>query len=130
MPIQIPTDGHGASLTFSGLVANIIKISGGGATRAAIDITHLGTTVSKSYIPAKLVEPEDITAEIEFDPQSALPVNGAAGTLVINWADATTSIWTYANAFVKSITVGGAASGERMTASVTWQISGLPVVST
>ena len=64
MPIQVPQDGHGATLTFSGLAANIIKISGGGANRAAIDVTHMGTLVAKQFIPAKLIELEDITAEI------------------------------------------------------------------
>ena len=129
MPIQVPQDGHGATLTFSGLAANIIKISGGGANRAAIDVTHMGTLVAKQFIPAKLIELEDITAEIEFDPQSYLPIDGVAGTLVITWADVLTSTWTFANAFVKGTPVSGASSGERMTASVTWQLNGKPVIT-
>lgn len=129
MPIQVPTDGHGATLTFAGFAANIIKISGGGATRPEIEITHLGTTVSKQYIPAKLIEMEDVTAEIEFDPQAYLPIDGAIGTLTITWADAGGAIWAWASAFVKGAPVGGAATGERMTASVTWRVNGKPTIT-
>lgn len=130
MPITAAADGQGATLTFSGFVANLLSIDGPNFSRPSIKATHMGSTVSETYIPADLVEPGEINAEVEFDVQSLPPITGPINTMVIVWGSgATTKTWTWTNGAFMTSFKGGAKSGERMTGSATFKLTALPVVS-
>lgn len=130
MPITAAADGHGATLTFAGFVANLLGIDGPNLSRDGIDSTHMGTTVSKDYIPADLVEPGEISCEVEFDVQAVPPITGPKQTLVIVWGSgATLKTWTWTNAAFMTGFKGGAKSGERMTGTASFKVTALPVVS-
>ena len=131
MTITAACDGHGTTLTFSGFEANIIGITGPNFSRDSIEITHMGTTVAKNFIPAELVTTGDISCEIEFDVQAVPPIaNGPKQTLIIVWGSvATTKTWTWTNAAFMTEFSGGAKSGDRMTGTVTFKTTAMPVVS-
>ncbi len=130
MPITAAADGHGATLTFAGFVANLLSIDGPNFSRPAIESTHMGSTTSRSYIPADLVEPGEISCEVEFDVQALPPISGAAATLVIVWGSgATLKTWTWTNGAFMTSYKGGAKTGERMTGSATFKLTLMPVVS-
>ncbi len=130
MPITAAADGQGTTLTFSGFIANLISVDGPNFSRPAIEATHMGTTVARTYIPADLIEPGEVNCEVEFDVQALPPIGGAAATLVIVWGSgATTKTWTWTNGAFMTSFKGGAKTGERMTGSATFKLTVLPVVS-
>jgi hypothetical protein len=120
------SDGHGGTLTFSGLSGNIISIEMSGATREQIDDTHLGSE-SKTSTPAALVDWGEATAEIDFDYSYIPPIENAKSTLVVVTSNGKT--WTCANAFCTSFKPSGIQSGQRMTASVAFKLNTKPVIS-
>ena len=130
MPITPAADGHGAELTFAGFVAHILSIDGPNFSRPAIESTHMGTTGARSYIPADLIEPGEISTEVEFDVQALPPIGGPVGTLVIVWGSgATLKTWTWTNGAFMTSFKGGGKTGERMTGSATFKLTLMPVIS-
>ena len=123
-------DGTGTSILFgtSGFNADIIGVDGPGATREAIDCTHLGTVDAMEFIPQTLADYGEIGLELVFDPDLEPPILDPAETVTITFplpagkstpADwASSAFWTnYAPAV---------AIGERMTVSGTLKVSGKP----
>jgi hypothetical protein len=128
MPIRNPADGHGATLTFSGFVANITSISGPSWARDEIDTVHLGTVDWKTFIPADLADPGEISGECEFDPQALPPILGDPATLTIVWGNEEEDQYA-TTAFMKAFSVTGGSTGERMKASFTFRASGAPTIT-
>lgn len=94
MPLTA-TDGLGASLTLgtSTWETNtlITSISPSGATREALDTTHLGTTGAKSFVPADLPDNGGFTVEFIADR----PSNTSNTTFTLLAAAAETATITY-----------------------------------
>ena len=128
MTIPNAADGHGTTLTFSGLVANMISIDGPSFSREQIDTTHLGTTVTKTSTPADLFDAGEISVEIEFDPSYIVPIDGTTGSLAVRWAGATPATWTWSSAYCTSFKTG-AQTGQRLAATVGFKLNGKPVIS-
>jgi len=127
MPAPIAaSDGHGSTITFSGLTGNIISIDGAQATREQIDTTHLGS-LTKTSTPTALADFGETTIEIEYDYTALPPIQGAKGTLTIVWSTGRT--WTYSNAYCINCKPSGAQSGQRITATVGFKLNGAPVIS-
>ena len=61
--------GNSATLTLgtSGFTGSIIEIGGSEETRAALENSHLGTTVHKTYTPDDLIEPGEFTGRYYVD---------------------------------------------------------------
>lgn len=128
MPIRNPADGHGATLTFAGFVANIIDINLPTWMREAIDKTHMGTVDWKESMPADLADPGEITGTCEFDAQALPPILEAEDTLTIVLGNAEGDQFI-TQAFMTSF--GGAAlkTGERMTCSFAFKCTGEPTLT-
>lgn len=129
MPITPAADGHGAVVTFAGFLAHLIGVNGPSLARDAIETTHMGTTGAKTYTPADLVDAGELSLEVEFDPQAVPPIDGPAGELELVWGTVPAITWTWQDAFMTGFQIGGAKTGERMTATVVFKLSSLPTVS-
>ena len=67
-----PDLGTGAILTFAGITVNLTSIGMSGISREAIDTTHLGSSVAKSYLPSDLYEPGSLECEFQVDTTGPL----------------------------------------------------------
>jgi len=115
--------GHGTTLTFSGFAADLISINGPSTSRGSVDTTSMATTTAKTYIPAALYDPGEVSATVVFetddDPVDAMTAT-AATTLTITWPNSAT--WA-CSAFMTGHTPS-AEMEEMMTAEVTFQCTG------
>jgi len=115
--------GTGASISFdSGFFAEILSISPPSGTRKAIDTSHMGTTTAMTFTPGDLVDWGSIEVEIAFDPGVRPPIDDAAETCTITFADsgaATISCTAFMTDFKSSVPLE-----DRMTASCTLKVTG------
>jgi hypothetical protein len=122
------TDGSLATLTFAGLVGDITGFSWSGMTRETIDTTALANTVMKSFISATLLDPGEISAEINVDANPTVPLTTYArtgGALVFTFKDSTGSVRTCTtNAICTSCDPVNVSAGEQITCSMTFKITG------
>ena len=129
MPIPAPADAKGSTFTFSGFSANIITIDPPGMTRAAIEVTHLGTSQVKNYIPAKLAEAGDVSITFEFDPSQVPPILNAAASLSIYFASSVPQTWTWTNAFMTAYNPESLEVGKKFVAKATFKLPSFPTIS-
>ena len=84
----------GITITFnSGFFAEILDVSPPGATREWLKISHQGTTGAHEFTPAKLVDWGECGVELQFDPDTKPPMNDAAETVTITFANGAT--WAF-----------------------------------
>lgn len=125
MPIQ---EGTGASVTFgtSGFTANFTELSIDGMSRPAIDTTHLGTTVARTFIPSELVDNGEFGIEFQWDPDDYPPIDQAAETITLTFplSSSGSSAATFQFTGFMTDFSGGIQVGELMTGSGTIKISG------
>ena len=69
----------------STFTAAITGISVSGMERGAIDVTHLGSTTFKDYIPATLSDPGQVEATFLADPDQPAPIGAAVETLTVTF---------------------------------------------
>jgi len=79
--------GNGTTLTLSstGAVGNVRRITGNEETLGKIGVSHLGTTGHNEYIPGDLSEPGEVTFEVELDPTTAKPGLGTVETATVTF---------------------------------------------
>lgn len=112
----------------SGFSSAVTGIGIEGQERVAIETSHFGTTGFKEYIAAKLVEPGEITLEVQFDPDDIPPISGAAETLTITFPLPTgqsTAANVAGTGFVTSWSASLEDQDGLMTAEVTFKWDGL-----
>lgn len=125
MPVD---NGTGASITFgtSSFTANITAINGESIERASIETSHLGTTTARTFIPGDLFDPGSISLDIQFDPDTEPPWNGATETVTITFplssAGTTAADWE-ASGFMTSFDYGVPLE-ELMTGTMTVKLTG------
>lgn len=123
--------GTGTTLTMpvSSFAAVIISLDGPGNERASVDTTTMATTSNMTKIPASLVDGGTLTLEVEFDGTVDPPIDAAIETaMVIDWAGlGTLNKWTFGG-FCTGFTPT-ASIDERMTASMTIEVSGAITIS-
>ena len=123
-----PDNGTGATIVFgtSGFAGEITGFSAPNESRVSIDVSHLAST-SMTYIPGDLVEGGEVSLDLNFNPDYAVPVSGAAETITISYAlrsgDSTASTWAFTG-FVTDHTPS-VPFEDRMTATVTIKVSGV-----
>jgi Lambda phage tail tube protein, TTP len=122
MPAVTPDTGLGAAITFSsGFMARMLSIEISGIERAELESTHMGTTgAAKTFVPADLYDPGEMTVEMHFDTDASPPITGAAETVTITWPDAET--WA-CSGFLKSFAMN-APTEEFMTATAVIKFTG------
>ena len=121
----VPT-GTTAVFGTSGFSMNVDSIEWSGATREAINTSHMGTSSSHTFVPADLVDQGEITLNVHYDPDVTPPQNGDAETLTITWplqtGDATSAKWS-ASVFLVDFGFS-AAKEDKATASVKVKVTG------
>lgn len=124
----MPDIGHGCTVTFSGFVGVYQEIDGPGLERDAVETTHMTSTSGyREFIPG-LIDAGEVTAPLNFDPNTNPPIASAAGTLTITWpipdGGSTGATWA-CSAFVTSYKPT-APVDDRMTCEITWKLTGVP----
>lgn len=69
----------------SSFTASISAVNVTGMERAAIDVTHLGSTTYRDFIPGDLSNPGTVEATFWFDPNEQPPIAAAPETLTVTW---------------------------------------------
>lgn len=122
--------GTGAVFTFvtTALSLDLTSIEWGGISREPIDVTHLGSTPAKEFIPGDLYDAGEITIEGLLDPNDgdAVPISGAAETMRITFpipaGGVGGAVWE-ASGFITEYEVG-VPMEEEMTFSATIKLTG------
>lgn len=120
--------GTGTSISFgtSGFTAEVLGINHNGVERPAIETSHLGTTVAKTFMPGDLVDQGEISLDIAFNPNILPPIKAAAETIVITFP-VPSGLSTGATYTFTGFCTGASSTilfEERMTATITVKISG------
>jgi hypothetical protein len=122
--------GTGATFEFvtTGLTLDLTSIEVSGVAREAVDITHLGTTVAKAFIPGDLYDPGEISFEGLLDPQDGdtFPITGASETMRVTFptpSGLTTPAKFECTGFVTEYEFG-VPMEEEMTFSMTIKLTG------
>lgn len=120
--------GTGSTITFatSAFSADLLSVNGSGASREAVETTHMGTSTAHTFVPADIPDNGEISIEIAFvgnlDIASDL-LAAAAETITIDWAGTGIGYkWAFTG-FCTGFDVTGEINS-RMTANVTLKISG------
>lgn len=122
-------EGTGATISFATSVftSDLISLTLNEAAREALETTHLGTLVSKTFKPGKLVNVGTISAEFDFNPAANSLISNPAETITITYPLET------GQATAARVTFSGFVTGEGgvelkvdalMRIKVTIQISG------
>ena len=113
--------GTGIAITFdSGFFAEIVSVNHTGLSRAAINSSHMGTTVAHTFTAAKLFDPGQLEVELHFDPDTRPPIDDAAATATVTFPGGDT--WA-ASAFMTDFEYTGPFE-DKMTARGTLKYSG------
>ena len=118
----------GATVTFgtSSFTTNLDSIALGGATREAINTSHMGTTSSHTFSPSDLVDEGTVTLSGHFDPDTEPPKDGASETVTITWplesGESSNATWA-ATMFVVGHSFD-APNEDKATASIELKVAG------
>lgn len=111
MPAEI---GNGTTITFStGFFAEITRFNHSGMSREAIDQSHFGSTVARSYRPGVLADMGEIEIECHFRPGVKPPINGAAESITITFPDSGAATWQFSG-FLTGFEYGAELEGKYM----------------
>jgi len=120
--------GTGTAIAFgtSSFTASVLSLSGSDIAREDIDITHMGSTGYKEFMPSDLVDGGSIEMEIAFDPDEQPPISAAAEEITITFPIATgnsTGATFVFNGYVSSWS-WETPMEEAMTATITIKVNG------
>ena len=111
--------GTGATLTFSGMTANLLSIGGISMERGSLNTSHMGTTANHTFIPLSLTDNGEVEAEFEFNGNDNPPISTAASSLVIVLSGNTMTASAFMTNYSASVPLE-----DKCTATATWKISG------
>jgi hypothetical protein len=117
--------GTGTTLTFTGVNAEVLNLSWS-INRASVQTSHLGTTVSHTFLPGSLYDGGEVTAECHLKDTDTLLPTGAAGTLTITFAGgsgATSDADWEAQAFLTGIEMNNPLE-DVITTTMTFKVTG------
>lgn len=132
MAVGVPDDGLGATLTLGTSTwesnAVITSITPDAITREALDTTHLGTTVARTFIPSDLRDNGGFSCEFIADAgggnATTMPPMTTAETATITYAPpsgSTNGATISGSAFCTEYTPQSAAPGELMKGTIKWK---------
>lgn len=124
--------GTGTTLAFGTLTGGMTNISHSGSSRPVILLPHMGTTVTVPKVPGALTNWGSVTADILFDPDTDLATWLAEHVkdpddLIITFPGGT--IFTAGSAFIAGEDLFGVPVEDAMTASITFELNTLPVIT-
>ena len=75
----------GITIAFdTGFFAEVLSISPSGMTREPIDVTHMGTTGAREFMPSTLVTNGTVDIEFAYIPGTTPPIQDAVANPVVN----------------------------------------------
>lgn len=128
----------GIVITFdSGFFAEITSVSWSGISRPSIDVSHMGIAAAGAgdfgnalFLPGDIVDPGELSLELHFNPNDAIPIASAAETITITWplvgVDVTANTFA-GSGFMTDFEITGSLE-EKMTATATLKMSGAVTV--
>ena len=128
---QVGFPSNQTTVVFGSSIGEVISISGPGISRTAVDVTHLTSTQNyHEFIPGT-IDSGEVTCEMNLDADATIPIEAAAGTLVITWfdgMDTTSMVWSgvttwSASAFCTGYEVNAPAD-DRVTVSIKFKLTG------
>jgi len=88
--------GTGTSITFdSGFLGELLSISPPNASREAIDVSHMGTSLNRAKLPSKLTNWNQLSGTMGYDPSEAPPMTSDAEAIVITFANSAATTWSF-----------------------------------
>lgn len=122
-------DGGSPTETFTTLGVEIMSITPPGMSRDSIDVTHMSSPNTAREFIAGLIDSGEFTIEFNFIPATSDAVFTALQAARGNWQIllANSIAWTFA-AFCTGYTPA-VPLDDKMTASATFKVSGLPTLS-
>ena len=80
-------EGTGATITFatSAYTAEWLDIQLPDTARDPLETTHLGTTTAKTFQPAKLYDPGEVSVTVHHDPSLALLISSVAEVITVTY---------------------------------------------
>lgn len=118
--------GTGTTIAFgtSSFDAELLSLNGNDISREDIDVTHMGSTAYREFMPSDLVDGGSIDMEIMFDPDEQPPINAAAETITITFPTSLASGATFVfTGYVNSWSWGDPLE-DKMTAQLTIKVDG------
>jgi hypothetical protein len=118
--------GNGGTITFSGLSGNVVSISSVEMEVEDIEVSHLGTTGQREYIPSDLVEGGEVEVEYLFSGV-ALPTLGDVQTLTITFPTTpggSTGATLVGTAYVKSVGYPEVTSADVLSNTTVFKFNG------
>ena len=122
--------GNGATLTLSGDTTSyvIVSITPGGQSIEPLDVSHLGSSGDKEYIPGELKETPEGSAEVLFNADDGLPTVGSTHTITVTFplvpGGATTAATLAGTGFITSVEYPELVSDTVQRATINWKLDG------
>jgi len=110
-----------ASTGYATFFAELLDVTPPNASLEAIDTSHMGTTVAKTFTPADLIDWGELNCQVAFDP-SEDPDMGVIATFTITFSDSAASTWVFSG-FLTGYEPGVPLE-DRATADITIKVSG------
>lgn len=115
--------GTGTTVSAAGAgayAAEVLSVSWSDMSREAIDVSHMGTTGGRDFIPSDLYDPGVLTLEVHFKTTLAVPISAADTAITITFPDAET--WV-CDGFVTGFEFNDPME-DKMTATITYKLTG------
>ena len=122
--------GTGATLTLAttGVSLEATSIQSSGISWSAVDTSHLGTTVARTFVRGDLYDPGEVTVQYLANPQDmdTLLTNSASEVITITYPDAGNAT-EVATGFVTAFEPGTCELEGLLTGSLTFKRTGAVV---
>jgi len=106
----------------------LLDVSWDSQTREAIETSHMGTTGYRTFMPGDLVDPGEISMEIEHDPDEPPPITLVAEPITITFplvaGGSTAATWA-CSGFITSFSAS-VPMEDKMVSSVSVKLTGTP----
>ena len=103
----------------------ILDVSGPSYARDPIEMTHQGSVKAKEFTPADLYDGGEVTFDVHYNPDSAIPVDEVTEEITVTWPAGATVVF---DGFMTGFEPTGPLN-DKMTASATVKVTGEPVIT-
>lgn len=111
--------GHGSTVDFGTFTAEITSIAIS-SEKEELDVTHMESPDERREFIGGLLDPGELTLELNFDPDEVDPMTLGDNPIQVNWK--TGAVWSWPKATCTGYEVN-APVGEQMTATATFKLS-------
>lgn len=124
MATATPEISTGTTIAFESFFAEILSFEHSGMERGSVDVSHMGTTGQREFIPTDLYDAGELTVEMHFDATQLPPmdVSNTPSSCLITFPGGSGSTWT-GTAFMTNFAYS-APLEDKMTATATLKYDG------